>query len=234
MAAAEANLVLIPGLLCTKALWAAQVAALGDFAEINIADHTRHDSMAAIAQSILDAAPERFALAGLSMGGYIAYEIVRQAPHRVTKLALLDTGSRADAPERAAARRELIATAEREGPRKAQQLLMPVLIHKARLADKPLVETIEQMADDIGVDAFKRQQTAIMTRPDNRPFLPSIACPTLVLVGREDALTPVELSLEIAAGIPGAKLEIIPDCGHLSTMEQPEAVNRALRKWLTV
>lgn len=233
MAAAETNLVLVPGLLCTKALWAPQVAALGDIAEINIADHTRHDSMAAIAQSILDAAPERFALAGLSMGGYIAYEIVRQAPQRVTKLALLDTGSRADTPERAAARRELIATAEREGARRAQQLLMPVLIHKARLADKPLVQTIEQMADDIGVDAFKRQQTAIMTRPDNRPFLPSIACPTLVLVGREDALTPVELSQEIAAGIPGARLEIIPDCGHLSTMEQPEAVNRALRKWLT-
>ncbi len=221
MAAAKTNLVLVPGLLCTKALWAPQVAALGDIAEINVADHTRHDSMAAIAQSILDAAPERFALAGLSMGGYIAYEIVRQAPQRVTKLALLDTGSRADTPERAAARRELIATAEREGARRAQQLLMPVLIHKARLADKPLVQTIEQMADDIGVDAFKRQQAAIMTRPDNRPFLPSIACPTLVLVGREDALTPVELSQEIAAGIPGARLEIIPDCGHLSTMERP-------------
>ena len=232
--AARSNLVLVPGLLCTKALWAAQVEALGDIAEITVADHTRHDSMAAIARSILAAAPERFALAGLSMGGYIAYEIVRQAPQRVTKLALLDTGSRADAPERAAARRELIATAEREGARRAQQLLMPVLIHKARLVDKPLVQTIEQMADDIGVEAFRRQQTAIMSRPDNRPFLPSITCPTLVLVGREDALTPVELSLEIAAGIPGAKLEIIPDCGHLSTMEQPEAVNRALRKWLTV
>jgi pimeloyl-ACP methyl ester carboxylesterase len=128
----------------------------------------------------------------------------------------------------------LITAAEREGARRAQQLLMPVLIHKARLTDKPLVETIEQMADDIGVEAFKRQQTAIMTRPDNRPFLPSIACPTLVLVGREDALTPVDLSQEIAAGIPGARLEIIPDCGHLSTMEQPEAVNRALRAWLTV
>lgn len=233
MAAMKTNLVLVPGLLCTKALWAPQVASLGDIAEISIADHTRHDSMAAIARSILDAAPERFALAGLSMGGYIAYEIVRQAPQRVTKLALLDTGSRPDAPERAAGRRELIATAEREGARKVQQLLMPVLIHKARLADKPLVQTIEQMADDIGVDAFKRQQTAIMSRPDNRPFLPSIACPTLVLVGREDALTPVELSQEIAAGIPGARLEIIPDCGHLSTMEQPEAVNRALRAWLT-
>jgi pimeloyl-ACP methyl ester carboxylesterase len=231
--AARSNLVLVPGLLCTKALWAAQVEALGDIAEITVADHTRHDSMAAIARSILAAAPERFALGGLSMGGYISYEIVRQAPQRVTKLALLDTGSRADAPERAAARRELIATAEREGARRAQQLLMPVLIHKARLVDKPLVQTIEQMADDIGVEAFRRQQTAIMSRPDNRPFLPSITCPTLVLVGREDALTPVELSQEIAASIPGARLEIVPDCGHLSTMERPEAVNRALRAWLT-
>ena len=89
------------------------------------------------------------------------------------------------------------------------------------------------MGVDTGVEAFKRQQAAIMGRPDNRPLLPSIRCPTLVLVGREDALTPVELSQEIAAGIPGAKLEIVPDCGHLSTLERPEAVNRALRAWLT-
>jgi len=229
---AKTNLVLVPGLLCTRALWAPQVDALGDIAEIMIADHTRHDSMAAIARSILATAPERFALAGLSMGGYISYEIVRQAPERVTKLALLNTGSRADAPERAAARRELMAFAEREGTRKTQAQLMPVLINKARLADKPLVETIERMGADTGVEAFKRQQAAIMSRPDNRPFLPSIRCPTLVLVGREDALTPVELSQEIAAGIAGAGLEIVPDCGHLSTMERPEAVNRALRAWL--
>lgn len=234
MAAAKTNLVLVPGLLCTRALWAPQAKALGDIAEVSVADHTRHDNMAAIAGSILAAAPARFALAGLSMGGYIAYEIVRQAPERVTRLALLDTGSRADAPERAAARRELIAFAEREGTRKTQAQLMAVLIHKARLADKPLVEAIERMGADTGVEAFKRQQAALMGRPDNRPFLPSIRCPTLVLVGREDALTPVELSQEIAAGIPGARLEIIPDCGHLSTMERPEAVNRALRAWLTV
>jgi pimeloyl-ACP methyl ester carboxylesterase len=158
---------------------------------------------------------------------------VRQAPQRVTKLALLDTGSRADTPERSEGRRKLIALAEREGVREAQRQLMPVLIHKARLCDKALVEAVEQMADDIGLEAFKRQQAALMGRPDSRPFLPSIACPTLVLVGREDALTPVELSQEIAAGIPGAKLEVVPDCGHLSTMERPEAVNRALRAWLT-
>ncbi len=230
--AARTNLVLVPGLLCTRALWVPQMAALPDIAEMSVADHTRHDSIAAIAKSILAAAPERFALAGLSMGGYIAYEIVRQAPGRVTKLALLDTGSRADAPERAEGRRQLVALAEREGARKAQEQLLPVLIHKARLGEQPLVEAILQMADDIGVDAFKRQQTAIMTRPDNRPFLSSIKCPTLVIVGREDALTPPELSREIVAGIPGAKLEIIPECGHLSTMERPEAVNRALRAWL--
>jgi pimeloyl-ACP methyl ester carboxylesterase len=157
---------------------------------------------------------------------------VRQAPGRVTRLALLDTGSRADAPERSAARRELIATAEREGVRRAQEVLLPVLVHKDRLSDKPLIEKVVQMAADTGVDAFKRQQAAIMGRPDNRPLLPSIKCPTLVLVGREDALTPVELAQEIAAGIPGAQLEIVPHCGHLSTLEQPEAVTRAMRTWL--
>lgn len=230
--AAQPHLVLVPGLLCTAALWRPQIEALGKRAQVMVADHMSHDSMAAIARAILASAPERFALAGLSMGGYISYEIVRQAPERVTRLALLDTGSRADTPERTAARRELIALAEREGVRKAQEKLLPVLIHKARLTEKPLVEDILQMADDTGLESFKRQQAAIIARPDNRPFLGSIRCPTLVLVGRDDALTPVELSEEIAAGIPGAKLEIIPECGHLSTMERPAAVTRALEAWL--
>lgn len=229
---AKTHLVLVPGLLCTAALWGPQIEALSDIAEITVADHTRHDSMAAIARSILAQAPERFALAGLSMGGYISYEIVRQAPERVTKLALLDTGSRADAPERSAGRRELIATAEREGARKAMEVLLSVLVHPDRLLDGPLIGKVLQMGEDTGPDAFKRQQTAIMTRPDNRPLLPSIKSPTLVVVGQEDALTPVELSQEIAAGIPGAQLEIVPHCGHLSTLEQPEAVNRAMRTWL--
>ena len=230
--ATKTHLVLVPGLLCTGALWGPQIDALSDIADITIADHTRHDSMAAIASAILDRAPDRFALAGLSMGGYISYDIVRQAPERVLKLALLDTGARADAPERAASRRELIATAESEGIRRAPEVLMPVLVRKPRMSDKPLIDTIVQMAEDTGLEAFKRQQTAIMTRPDNRPLLPSIKCRTLVLVGREDALTPVELSQEIAAGIPGAQLEIVPECGHMSTLEQPDAVNRALRAWL--
>jgi pimeloyl-ACP methyl ester carboxylesterase len=230
---AKTNLVLVPGFFCTEALWVPQLAALSDIADMTVADHTRHDSMAAIAKSILAAAPERFALAGLSMGGYISYEIVRQAPERVVKLALLDTGSRADAPERRESRLRRNALAQREGAGNVQDELMPMLIHKDRLADKAFTGMIRQMAVDIGVDGLIRQHAAIMGRADNRPLLRSIRCPTLVIVGREDVLTPVELAQEIAEGIPGAKLEIIPDCGHLSTLEQPVAVNRALRTWLT-
>jgi pimeloyl-ACP methyl ester carboxylesterase len=229
---AKTKLVLVPGLLCTAALWAPQIPALADMADCTVANHTRHKTMAGIARSILTAAPPRFALAGLSMGGYIAYEIVRQAPERVERLALLDTGYRADRPERTAARLDLVANAEREGVRRAQELLMPVLIHPSRFGERPLVESILQMAVDTGLAAFKRQEAALIGRTDNRRLLASIRCPTLVLVGREDALTPVEQHREIADAIPGAKLEIVPDCGHLSTLEQPEAVSRALRAWL--
>jgi pimeloyl-ACP methyl ester carboxylesterase len=229
---AKTNLVLIPGLLCTEALWAPQIAALGDIAHCTVADHTRQDRVAGIARAIVAAAPERFALAGLSMGGHIAFEIMRQAPERVERLALLDTSARADTPERTAGRRELIAKAAREGVARAQELLLPTLIHTARFGDTQLVDTVMHMAVDTGLDAFKRQEEAIIGRPDSRPMLASIRCPTLVLVGEQDALTPVEVAREIADGIPRARLEIVPDCGHLSTLEQPEAVNRALRAWL--
>jgi pimeloyl-ACP methyl ester carboxylesterase len=226
------SLVLVPGLLCSPALWAPQVAALRDVADITIADHTRHDTMPAIADSILAEAPERFALAGLSMGGYIAQQIVLQAPERVTRLALLDTGARADTPERIERRLQLNELARREGAGRVQEEIMPLLICKHRLADKAYTDLIVQMAVDTGTEAFLRQHAALMSRGDNRPLLPAIHCPTLVLVGRQDILTPLELSEEIAAAIPGARLEIIEDCGHLSTLEQPEAVNRALRRWL--
>lgn len=231
--AAKTKLVLVPGLLCTRALWAPQLAGLADIADMTVPDHTRHDTMAGIAKSILVDAPERFALAGLSMGGYIAYEIVRQAPERVTRLALLDTGSGADTPERKELRLKRNELARREGAGAVQDELMPVLIHKDRLADKAFTGLIRQMAEDIGVDGLIRQHAAIMGRADSRPLLAHIRCPTVVIVGREDALTPLAMAQEIAAGIPGARLEIIPHCGHLSTLEQPEAVNRILRAWLT-
>jgi len=231
--AGKASVVLVPGLLCTKALWELQMAALGDIAEMTVGVHTRHDSIGGIAKAVLAAAPQRFALAGLSMGGFVAFEILRQAPQRVTRLALLDTNARADLPERSAERRKLIVMAEREGLQKVVDGLLPGFLRPAAQADKRLTDLVRRMADNTGSEGFKRQQAAIIGRLDSRPFLPSIRCPTLVLVGRDDVLTPVAMAQEIAAGIPGARLEIVPDCGHLSTLEQPEAVSRALRGWLT-
>jgi pimeloyl-ACP methyl ester carboxylesterase len=231
--ATRTNLVLVPGLLCSKALWAPQLAALADIADMTVADHTRHDTMEAIARSILAAAPERFALAGLSMGGFIAFEIMRLAPQRVTKLALLDTHARPETPDRREQRLRRNALAQREGAGAVQDELMPLLIHERLLAAKDFTALVRQMAVDTGADALVRQHAAIMGRQDSRPLLAAIRVPTVVIVGREDALTPPEMAQEIAAGIAGAKLEIIDDCGHLSTLEQPAAVNRALRAWLT-
>ena len=225
-------LVLIPGLLNDANLWSAQIAGLADIAEMRIADHTRHDSLDAIARSILAAAPVRFALAGLSMGGYVAMAILRIAPNRVLKLALLDTQARADTPERATLRREHMAMVGRGRFLGVTDQLLKGFIRPDRLTDTRLTERIKQMAQNVGPDAFLRQQTAIINRPDSRPGLAKVRCPTLVLCGRQDQLTPIELSEEIAALIPGARLAVIEDCGHLSTMEQPEAVNGELRRWL--
>ncbi|MGH6815891.1 MAG: alpha/beta fold hydrolase, partial [Hyphomicrobiaceae bacterium] len=221
-AAADRHLVLVPGLLCTRVLFESQVAALGGSVRISVADATGFASLPEIARAILAKAPERFALAGLSMGGYVAFEMLRQAPDRIVKLALLDSNARADRPEQTAQRRQLVDLARRQGLRAVQQVLLPHLVHPRRLADAPLVETIVTMAEDVGLAAFERQQEAIMSRPDNRPFLASIRCPTVVLVGAEDALTPVKVAEEINAGIAGSRLYAIRDCGHLSTLEQPE------------
>jgi pimeloyl-ACP methyl ester carboxylesterase len=226
-------IVLVPGLNCSTTLYAEQVPALWRFGPVQIADHTRDDSMAAIATRILDAAPPRFALAGLSMGGYIALEIVRHAPDRVLKLALLDTGARADSPEQRERRLRLMALAESGRFMEVPDLLFPLFVHRSRHDDARLKAIVRRMAEDTGVDAFLRQQRAIMARPDARASLGAIRAPTLVLVGEGDELTPPALSREIAAGIPGARLVAVPDCGHLSTVEQPAAVNAALAQWMS-
>ena len=225
-------LVLVPGLLCSAALFAPQIAALGQHRAVLVADHTRSNRMQHIAGDILSAAPPHFALAGLSMGGYVAMEIVRRAPERVTRVAFLDTSARPDAPERLADRHRLIEIARTEGVRKVQGLLLPRLIHPDRLGESALVATVLQMAVDTGRDAFIRQQEAIIARPDSRPSLAAIGCPALVLVGAQDLQTPPDIAGEIAAGIPGSRLVVVPDCGHLSTLERPEAVNAALEAWL--
>jgi pimeloyl-ACP methyl ester carboxylesterase len=202
------------------------------FGPVQVADHTRDDSMDAIAMRILAAAPPRFALAGLSMGGYIAQTIMRQAPGRVEKLALLDTSARPETPEQTARRKPQIALAESGRFGEVPALQFPVFVHRNRQGDEALRQRVRLMADETGAQAFLRQQHAIIDRADARPLLPSIKCPTLVLVGDGDELTPPSLAQELAAGIPGSRLVVVPDCGHLSTMERPEAVNAALVQWL--
>jgi pimeloyl-ACP methyl ester carboxylesterase len=225
-------LVLIPGLLASARLYAPQIPKLWLSGPVMIADHTRDDSMGAIARRILGAAPPRFALAGLSMGGYISFEIVRQAPARVVKLALLDTAARPDTPEATQARRAQVAQAMTGKLDEVADAQFARMVPEARQTDTLLRETNRQMAREVGVAAFARQQTAIMGRADSRPTLKDIRCPTLVLVGENDALTPPDRAAEMAEGIAGAKLVTVPKCGHLSTLEQPEAVTRSLIEWL--
>ncbi|MBI5165276.1 MAG: alpha/beta fold hydrolase [Magnetospirillum sp.] len=226
------TLVLLPGLLNDARLWADQVAALSPTATVMVGDLTRDDSVAGLAQRVLAAAPARFALAGLSMGGYTAMEILRQAPERVERLALLDTTARPDLPEQTQRRRDAIAVAQSGGFGKIMPTMLPLLLHPDHLADEAITGLCTAMAAAVGPEAFVRQQTAILGRPDSRPSLPAVRCPTLVLCGREDTLTPLDRHEEMAALIPGARLQVIEHCGHLSAIEQPAAVTAALLGWL--
>jgi pimeloyl-ACP methyl ester carboxylesterase len=229
---AKTPLVLIPGTLCDAALWRHQIDHLGDIADIAVADHTRHDSMAEIARAILDAAPRRFALAGLSMGGFVAFEILRQAPERVEKLALFDTSARPDPPEMVQRRHDLTKLTRVGQFRGVTPRLLPSFIHPSRLSDQALSRIITEMAERVGPEAFVRQQTANAARPDSRPDLARIVCPTLVACGRQDILTPLALSEEMARAIPNATLVVIEDCAHLPTLERPQAATSLLRYWL--
>ena len=188
--------------------------------------------MPEMAHAVLDAAPERFALGGLSMGGYVALEIMRVAPERVARLALLDTSARADIPEQTATRRELIELSQRGCFDEVPHKLLPHIVHPDRLDDEGLTSVVFAMAEAVGPEAFVRQEEAIIGRPDGRGNLPGIICPTLVLCGRKDALTPMHLHEEMASLIPGSRLHVIDECGHLSALEHPEEVTVALRDWL--
>ena len=227
-------LVLLPGLLCDAALWKPQLADLADIADFFVADFTNQDSIGEMAASVLRSVSwQKFALAGLSMGGYVALEIMRQAPQRVTRLALLDTRFRAELPEETKRRRELMQLAQigRDFTPVTNRML-PLLLHPSRVNEVSLVELIRDMAQRIGIEAYLRQQNAIIARPDYRALLPTIKCPTLVLCGRQDRLTPLDNSEEMARAIPGAELEVVEECGHMSTLERPAEVNSALRRWL--
>jgi pimeloyl-ACP methyl ester carboxylesterase len=220
--------VLVAGLNCSARLYAEQIPALWQFGPVTVADHRHDDSMTAMARRILAAAPPHFALVGLSMGGYVAFEIMRQAASRVAKLALLDTGARGEAPERTEQRKPLIALAKSGCFAEILESQYPTLVHRSRHNDAALKATVRAMNAETGAEAYLRQQQAIMTRVDSRPSLAAIKCPTLVLVGDSDEATPPDLAREMATAIPGAKLVVVAECGHLSTIERSQAVNKSL------
>jgi pimeloyl-ACP methyl ester carboxylesterase len=226
-------IVLIPGLACTAEMFTPQITALWPFGPVTVASTLQGETMADMAAAILAEAPPRFALGGISMGGYISLEILRQAPERVTRLALLDTSARADTPEQIEARRALVARVEQGELEAVLRQIAPNLLHPDHRDDAVLIETQIRMGLAVGADGFARQEAAISKRIDSRPHLPAIDIPTMVLVGDRDPLTPPSRAEEIAEGVAGSRLVVIPDCGHASTMEQPDAVSRALVEWLT-
>ena len=231
-AAMREPLVLIPGLGCSALLYQAQVPALWPLAAVQVASHTRGATMDEIAGAILADAPPRFALAGLSMGGYLAFAIMRLAPERVTRLALLDTAATADTPDATERRLAAIVLADAGDLDGVVNGSWPQAVHADRVGDAALKTVYRTMYAEVGLPAYARQQRAIMGRPDSRPGLAAIRCPTLVLVGDGDRLTPPERAQEIHAGIAGSRLVVVPECGHISTLERPDAVNAALREWL--
>lgn len=232
--AARAPLLLIPGLICTARLWAAQQHDLADIAEIHSTDaHFRFDSVQEIAAAILAEAPQRFALAGLSMGGYVAFEVMRQAPERVERLALLNTSARSDDDARRAERRLLIEQVQHGRFLGVTDRLMPYLVHDDALQRPTVADTVKAMAQEIGREGYVRQQTAILNRPESCGTLRWIACPTLIVGGREDRLTPPAQQEEIHAAVAGSTLLILERCGHLSPLEHPQSVSDAMRTWLT-
>lgn len=220
-------ILLLPGLMCDARQWAHQAETLP--LEVIHADTTRDDNFGAMAARILRDAPDRFALAGLSMGGILAFEIWRQAPHRVTHMALLDTNPHAEASERQSLRLDQIREAANGRLRElAVESLKPLYLAEAHRDDEALLQTVLDMALALGPDVFRRQSLALMKRVDSVATLETIDCPTLVLCGDEDTLCPVAYHELMAERIPGATLEVVNQCGHLSSMEQPEAVTQAL------
>ncbi|CAA9389171.1 MAG: Hydrolase, alpha/beta fold family [uncultured Rubellimicrobium sp.] len=223
-------LLLIPGHMCDARMWGPQLAAFSGTRTVHLAQIADADSMAALAGAILRDAPPRFALAGLSMGGIVAMEVLRQAPARVERIALLDTNPLPEAEAVKAGRRNRMA--------RVAQGHLPVIVREEMkplyLADRrqPVLDLCYDMALSLGPEVFLRQSRALMDRPDQTATLRAFRGPALVLHGAEDRLVPLDRARLMAELMPGARLEIIPGAGHLPVLEQPDATNAALRRWL--
>jgi pimeloyl-ACP methyl ester carboxylesterase len=228
------TLILLPGLACDAGLWAAQLPVLAPRAQVHVSDvHFRFDSLSEMADALLAAHEGPLVLAGASMGGMVAMHAALRAPQRVAALVLLGTSARADTPDLVRLRSEaceLFAAGRIDEVLRANVMFA---FHPDNAADPALVEAYLALVRRAGADALIRQNRAVMARPDLRPELPRLRCPTLVMVGEADALTPPEHAREIASAIRGAELVTVPGAGHMLTMEQPQAVAQLLLDWLS-
>lgn len=224
--------VLVPGLLCTPEVFGPQLPIVWARGPVTVANTLAGATMADTARAILAAAPPHFALGGISMGGYLCFEIWRQTPERVLRLALLDTTARPDTPDQTANRHAQLAKADSDGLNAVVAAAAPMLLHPDHVDDPALQAIGLRMGRAVGVDGFRRQTAMIIGRLDSRPSLASITVPTLVLVGDADGITPPDRAREMAAAIGGSRLVIVPWSGHSATLEQPEHVSRALADWL--
>jgi pimeloyl-ACP methyl ester carboxylesterase len=227
-----ATVLILPGLLEDADAFQHQIGHLREIANCTAADLTRADSIAGLAKEAVRQAPEGpLCVVGHSMGGYVALELMRQAPQRVERLALLNTNARPDSPEATENRKRLIDLAENDF-KAVIQALMPKLVTEEHLKDLDIAGAITEMALGTGKEAFIRQERAIMGRIDSRPHLASIRCKTLVLAARDDQLMPVEILEELARGIPRSMLAVVEDSGHMASIEQPHEVAELLEAWL--
>jgi len=225
-------LLLVPGLNCTAEVFRHQMPALWAFGPVTVANHLNGSGVAGIAAAILADAPPRFALIGFSMGGYIAFEILRQAPARVSRLALLDTSARPDTPEATDKRRQAMALAGQGKFTLALAQSFANAVHPDHVGNAKLKALHTRMALANGPETYIRHQDAIIGRPDSRPDLNGIRVPTLVVVGEADAITVPDAAREMAAGIAGARLLVVPNAGHMALAEQPELVTAAMVEWM--
>ncbi len=224
-------LVLIPGSLNDARVWDAQAAGLAAHAEIRIADITSQESTVAMAGAVLAGAPQRFALAGFSLGGYVALEVLRVAAHRLTGLALISSSARPENPDAVPGREKMIALAQKGFPRMLAGM-RPFMLAAVNVGNANLNSRLDEMMVAVGPATFVRQSRAVIGRADSRALLADISCPTLIACGREDRVTPPALSEEMAAAIPNARLELIDNAAHMLPMEAPETLTRLLRHWL--
>jgi pimeloyl-ACP methyl ester carboxylesterase len=233
------NLLLLPGLLCDRAVWAPVLPRVAALADCTVAEYADETTLGAMAQRVLAYAPPTFAVAGHSMGGRVALEILRRAPGRVERLALLDTGCRARpagaaGDDERAGRLALLAVAREQGMRAMARAWVQPMVHPARRADAALIDAVLDMFERRTPVQFAGQIEALLTRPDATAVLAKCACPVLVLAGREDALSTPQHNAEMAALVPGSRLEILERCGHMAPMERPDETGEALVQWLQV